>query len=280
VRAVTARANPQTEIEEPLYGGLTNTGLTTRVGETVRRPLRPTSPATRALLDHLERVGFRGAPRYLGIDDRNREVVSYVHGRAVLPPYPAWALTDDALVSVAELMRAYHDAVRAFDPRGHRWPGAVPSRFNDGLVSHNDPNLDNVIFRDGRAVALIDFDLASPGSAVWDLACCARLWVPLRASRDCPQPLRGRTLERLARFADAYGASRAERAGLADALPHAHEWCYRIVRGAVGAGHDAFRRYWLAEGAARADRTRRWLADHDREIRAALRRRTAGATRH
>jgi hypothetical protein len=267
---VTPRASTRVEVEQPLHGGLTNTGRTTRLGETVRRPLRPTSPATRALLDHLEHAGFEGAPRYLGVDERGREVVSYIHGRAVLPPYPAWALTDEALVSVAELMRGYHDAARSFDPRGHRWPNAVPSRFDDGLVSHNDPNLDNIVFREGRAVALIDFDLASPGSAAWDLACCARLWVPLRQSRDCPEPLRGRTLERLSLFAEAYRASPRERARIADALPHTHEWCYRIVRGAIGAGHEAFRRYWLAEGAARAERTRGWLRLHDREIRAAL----------
>ena len=30
------------------------------------------------------------------------------------------------------------------------------------LVRHNDPNLNNIIFRDGRAVALMDFDLAKP----------------------------------------------------------------------------------------------------------------------
>ncbi|MGH2910118.1 MAG: phosphotransferase [Solirubrobacteraceae bacterium] len=267
---MSAGANSRIEGEEPLYGGLTNIGLTTRVGETVRRPLRPTSPATRALLEHLESVGFQGAPRYLGVDDRGRETVSYIRGRAVLPPYPGWALTDAALVSVAELMRAYHESVRSFDSRGHRWPRAVPRRFNDGLVSHNDPNLDNVIFDSGRAVALIDFDLASPGSAVWDLACCARLWVPLREDRDCPEPLRGRTLERVSVFADAYDASPGQRAGIAEAVPHTHAWCYRIVRGAVGAGHEAFRRYWLAEGAQRAERTRRWLAGHDGEIRAAL----------
>ena len=60
--------------------------------------------------------------------------------------------------------------------------GRSPCRraFRDGMISHNDPNLDNVIFAGGRAVALIDFDLASPGSAVWDVACAARLWAPLR----------------------------------------------------------------------------------------------------
>ena len=44
----------------------------------------------------------------------------------------------------------------------------MPAAYREGLVSHNDPNLDNIIFRDGEAVALIDFDLASPGSALWD----------------------------------------------------------------------------------------------------------------
>jgi aminoglycoside phosphotransferase (APT) family kinase protein len=256
--------------EEPLLGGLTNTGLTMRVGDTVRRPLRPTSPATKAVLDHLKRAGFEGAPRYLGVDDSGREMLTYIEGRAPVEPHPEWALTDTALVSVAVLLRAYHEAVASFDPAPHDWPQAVPPTFNEGLISHNDPNLDNVIFDGGRAIALIDFDLASPGSAVWDVACCARLWAPLREPRDCPAPLRDRSLERLALFADAYGASIAQRAGIADALVHTHDWCYRIVRGAVLAGHEAFSRYWRAEGEARAGRTRRWLATHGPEIRQAL----------
>jgi hypothetical protein len=252
--------------EEPLLGGLTNTGLTMRVGDT----LRPTSPATKAVLDHLQRAGFEGAPRYLGVDDSGREMLTYIEGRAPVEPHPEWALTDAALVSVAVLLRAYHEAVASFDPAPHDWPQAVPPAFNEGLISHNDPNLDNLIFDGGRAIALIDFDLASPGSAVWDVACCARLWAPLREPRDCPAPLRDRSLERLALFADAYGASIAQRAGIADALVHTHDWCYRIVRGAVLAGHEAFSRYWRAEGEARASRTRRWLATHGPEIRQAL----------
>ncbi len=146
----------------------------------------------------------------------------------------------------------------------------MPARFRGGIVSHNDPNLDNVIFAGERAVALIDFDLASPGSAEWDLACCGRLWAPLREPDDCPPGLPPRSLERLALFADAYGATPAQRARLADALVDAHAWCYRVVREAVSAGHVTFRRYWLAGGEQRAERTRHWLAARDAEIRAAL----------
>ena len=66
------------DAEVLLHGGITNAGLVSRVGDTVRRPWRPTSPATHALLDHLERVGFDGAPRFLGVDDRGREILSYI----------------------------------------------------------------------------------------------------------------------------------------------------------------------------------------------------------
>jgi hypothetical protein len=256
--------------EVQLHGGITNAGLVTRVGDTVRRPSRPTTPATRALLGHLERAGFDGAPRHLGIDERGREVLTYVPGEAVIAPYPDWALTDEALVSVAHLLRRYHDAVAAFDPGGHRWPPPVPDRYQDGAVSHNDLNLDNIIFVAGRAVALIDFDLAGPGSTLWDVAGAARLWAPLRTSGDTPAGVRGRSLTRLALFADAYGLPHSHRSELAEAMIANHEWCYRIVSRAVVAGHEAFGAYWHAGGGPRAERTQRWLASHVGQLRESL----------
>jgi hypothetical protein len=253
-----------------LEGGFTNAGLVTRVGDSVRRPWRSTAPATQALLDHLERVGFDGAPRHLGIDDRGREMLSFIPGQAAVEPYPAWALTDEALVSVGELLRRYHDAIASFDATGHAWPPSVPVAFRGGIISHNDPNLDNVVFAGGRAVALIDFDLASPGSAVWDVACAARLWAPLRDERDVPELVRGRSLARLRLFADAYGLPAPDRARVVDAMTHTHDWCYEVVRNAVARGHVQFGRLWRADGERRAMRTRRWLHSHDAQMRAVI----------
>jgi hypothetical protein len=263
-----------THVEVPLHGGFTNAGLVTRVGNTVRRPQRPTSPATHALLEHLGRVGFDGAPRFLGVDERGREVLSYIPGQAVIPPYPDWALTDDALVSVAQLLRRYHDAVATFDPRRHGWPQPAPLEFRGEIISHNDPNLDNVIFRGGRAVALIDFDLSSPGSAVWDVACAARLWAPLRDAADAPEELRGLALDRLRTFVDAYGLPPGDRTRVVDAMVTAHEWCYDIVRAAVAGGHPTFERIWRDGGSTRAERTVSWLESNAPRMRAAL---TAGS---
>lgn len=256
--------------EVRLHGGFTNAGRVSRVGDSVRRPWRPTSPATIALFDHLERAGFDGAPRFLGVDDGGREMLSYIPGEAVLEPYPAWALTDEALVGVAELLRRYHEAVASFDHSGHTWPQSVPGAFRDGVVSHNDPNLDNVIFAGGRAVALIDFDLASPGSAVWDVTCAARLWAPLRDEEDVPEQLRGRTLARLRTFVEAYGLPKRERARVVEAAVHTHDWCYAVVREAVAGGHVPFGRMWREGGEGRARRTRRWLASNGPQMLAAL----------
>jgi phosphotransferase family enzyme len=258
-------------VEELLFGGLTNAGLVTRVGDTVRRPRGPTSEASRAVLEHLEHVGFDGAPCFLGVDGQGREVLEFIPGQAAIEPYQDWALTDEALVGVAELLSRYHEAVASFDPSGHVWRDFVPREFRDAVISHNDPNLDNVIFSGGHAVALIDFDLASPGSAVWDVACAARLWVPLRDERDAPEPVRGRWRERLEVFVDAYGLSIPDRARVVDALIPAHEQCYRVVRSAVSDGHETFGHMWKGGGRQRARRTRRWLASHDAQMRAVLR---------
>ena len=251
-----------------LHGGLTNAGRVTRVGDTVRRP--PSSAATWALLEHLEGAGFDGAPRFLGVDDRGREMLSFLPGEAAIEPIQDWVWSDEALVSVAELLLRYHDAASSFDAAGHVWPDFVPAQFRDGLVCHNDPNLDNVIFAGGVAVGLIDFDLAGPGSAVWDVACAARLWAPLRDERDVPEGLRGRSLERLRMFIDAYGLSRHDRMRVVDAAIHTHDRCYRVVGAAVDGGHETFGRMWREGGRARAARTRRWIASHDQELRAAL----------
>jgi Ser/Thr protein kinase RdoA (MazF antagonist) len=255
----------------PLLGGTANHGRVVRVGDTVRRPVRDTSPATRALLEHLAAVGFDGAPRYLGIDAEGREVLSYVPGHAVTPPYPDWALGEDALRSVAYLLRALHDAVEGFDAQAHVWPRPVPAPFRTLLTTHNDPNLHNVVFRGGRAVALIDFDLASPGSRVWDVAAAARLWAPLRTDADVDDRRRGRSLERLSTFVDAYGLDPAERGLLPEAVLAAHDWIYALVSEKAGDGHEAFGQYWREGASDRARRSREWYLQARDDLAAAVR---------
>lgn len=262
------------QVERLLAGGTANRGLVVRVGDTVRRPLRPHSGAVHALLDHLGQVGFSarsaGAPLFLGVDEQGREVLSYLPGDTVTAPYPAWSMSDAALDSVARLMRRYHEAVAGFDGGAHDWAEPVPAEYTDGLVSHNDPNLDNIVFRDGAAVALIDFDLAGPGSALWDVATAIRLWSPLRPDADIADARRGRTLVRLRRFVDRYGLDGADRARLVEAAAANHVWCMDYVRRGAEGGHRWFGQRWTDGEAELTDRTNQWFADREEALRGAV----------
>ncbi len=257
------------EADGPLFGGAANRGLVIRVGDTVRRPTAPCWPATHALLAHLASVGFNAAPRVLAADAAT-ETLTYIHGRAAVPPLSAEMLTDAALVSVADLLRRYHRAVRSFDPAGYRWPRPIPARFRTGLVSHNDVYPANIVFRGGRAVALIDFDLAGPGSAVWDIAAAARNWAPLEDERDVADCRQGRALERFRIFLHACELTRAERRRVAEAIVPNHDWTYAIVTEAAAAGHQGFADHWdrVAGPVARA---RQWSLRHQRDLLAAAR---------
>jgi aminoglycoside phosphotransferase (APT) family kinase protein len=210
-----------------------------------------------ALLRHLASSDFSGSPRLLGTYG-NQEVLSYVHGAAAIAPTPGWALTDGALVSVAELLRDYHQHAKAFDGRGLRWLRPVPQRWRGDLITHNDPNPGNVIFREGHAVALIDFDLAGPGSVEWELALAACFWVPLLDPADVADARAGHAQERLRLLLDSYGATSQQREKVLAAAPDANRWIADTIKEAATYGHPAFMDLWTAEGYryARADE---WL---------------------
>ncbi|PWU45424.1 hypothetical protein DLJ46_21535 [Micromonospora globispora] len=62
--------------EELLSGGFI--AEVVRVGDTVRRTPPANADFVAALLRHLERVGAGLAPRYLGTDERGRQVLSHL----------------------------------------------------------------------------------------------------------------------------------------------------------------------------------------------------------
>ena len=66
-----------TEIE--LTGGRTTAGVV-RIGDTVHRPISARSSFVHGILRHLEAKGFHGAPRFLGVDDKGREVLTFLPG--------------------------------------------------------------------------------------------------------------------------------------------------------------------------------------------------------
>jgi hypothetical protein len=98
------------ETEVPLVGGISLRGIV-RVGDTVRRPLKPDSDFIHELLEYFEAVGFEGAPRFRGIDSKNREIVTYIRGSTL--PHNGFRLSEDGVRAGARLVRAVHDLPRA-----------------------------------------------------------------------------------------------------------------------------------------------------------------------
>ena len=249
----------------PLAGGTANRGRVIRVGDTVRRPAGPHSRAVHDLLRHLAASGFGGSPRALALDPA-LETLGYIEGDPATEPLPDWALTEDALVSVGTLLRDYHRHAAGFDPAGRHWQRAVPGRWRGALVAHNDVNPANVIFRDGAAVALIDFDLAAPATAAWDLAVAACFWAPLRDVADIPDRRRDHRLRRFAVLLDAYGADPALRREVADAVGAANWWIAQVIEDAAKQGHPAFGKLWQREHGVHV-RAADWLAGNAGDLR-------------
>lgn len=100
------------ENEEMLTGG--NVSGVYRSGDTVRRELKPDSTKIHKLLKHLEKKGFGYAPKFLGIDEKDREILSFIDGEAGNYPLKEYMWSNDVLKEIAKVLRLYHDAVSDF----------------------------------------------------------------------------------------------------------------------------------------------------------------------
>ncbi len=205
---------------EPLIADGVTPGIV-RIGDTVRRPLRPFSLTVQAYLAHLRDAGFTGAPRPLGIDEQGREVLSFVPGDVHRRPLPPGTTGEGVLVALAHLIRALHEVSAGWVPPPDAVWGGTPASTErpitdrTELVSHRDYAPGNVVFRDGLPAALIDFDLAKPTTRVYDIANALWYWAPLRDPRDRPPALVDADIpHRVAVFADAYGMTVQQRAEL------------------------------------------------------------------
>ncbi len=261
------------EVEVALAGGVEQGGAVVRVGDTVRRPGGVNAAAVHLLLTHLDQVGFAGAPRVRGHDSQGREILDFVPGDVAVPPFPDWAADEDLLVSVAVKQRELHAATAGFrPPEGTAWVmRRLPSRAAGDLVCHTDVCLENVVVRDGRAVAFIDFDLALPVDRLFDVAVAVRHWIPLRDPADIADARAGTDLfARFRRFTEVHGLDAAERDRVIGLLIGFLDVALDDIRSAAAAGHPGFAAVWADGYEDMNRRSRVWLT--------ANRFRLAGAT--
>ena len=275
------------DVEEMLPAGDVTDGVV-RVGQTVRRPAQPQSAAVAYYLEHLRAVGFDGAPRFLGRDRSGRDVLDYLVGSVPSDPPELWAADEDLLASVGVLLRRLHDASAGYAadrgfaaPPGASWfsrplpsdvaVDQVPAEPTPELVSHNDVTPQNVVVRDGRAVGLVDFDMAGPTTHLIDVYNTAMHWVPLRDPADIwptwtglDQPGRLRVL------ADAYGLTDSQRLSLIDLGVLRADRSWLLMKGAAEHLGGGWARMWHDGVGELIRRRRAWLTANRGSFLAAL----------
>jgi hypothetical protein len=238
--------------EIPLRGGNMSSGVV-RVGDTVRRPAGPWTAAVHALLDHLHAVGFRGAPRPLGLDERGREVLTFIPGVVAWPDNVRLLDRDDDLRRAVRLIREFHDAVEGFHPPPEAvWQHLIPAE-GTGIIAHHDLAPWNLVIG-ANQWALIDWDTAAPGSRLWDLAYALHGFVPLSAN---PRYRRGDAVRRMRLAATEYGLTQAERELLVPMLARRTRAMHDFLARQAADGTEPWARLWRhGHGAA-------WRADTD-----------------
>jgi len=168
---------------EALLGGLVTHPV--RIQGNVHRQAGPWTPAIHALLRHLERAGFDGAPRVVGFDDVGREVLTFIEGEPGSLHFPQGLLHEHGLVGLGRLIRRFHDAVATFVPASDAvYRIGVRPLGPDEIVCHGDLGYWNTIWRGDDAVGLIDWDTAEPAPPIRDVALAAMTCVPMHSDES------------------------------------------------------------------------------------------------
>jgi hypothetical protein len=212
-------------------------------------------------LKAIRTTGYAGVPCPVQVQGDGRERLVFIPGDVPLPPFPTWAQTDETLVSVTELLHRFHVASAQVGLAAGRWSDEMADPNGGPIVCHNDVCLENVVFRHGEAIALLDFDFAAPGRPTFDLAAFARMCVPIDDDLNAGR-LGWGSVDRPARLrlvADAYGLDQTGRHELLEHLDRSMRGGGAFVQRRAETGDPNFIRM-LAQmgGMERYERRGRW----------------------
>ncbi|WP_367318576.1 phosphotransferase [Streptomyces sp. HUAS ZL42] len=242
--------------ESPLPGGFVNAVV--RVGDTVRRPASARTKFVGDLLRLLEAGGWNGAPRYLGVDEQGRDVLSYLDGHVAWEPrQPAAVSSDESLAAVARLVREFHDLTAGTALAG-----------DHEVVCHNDLSPKNTVYRlvsgSLRPTAFIDWDLAAPGARIHDVAHVCWQYLGLGpAVADVDEAAR-----RMRLIADGYELS--DRQHLVPTVLWWQDRCWRGIEAEADAGDVAMVRLREAGVVREVQAASQWVSDHRGELERSL----------
>lgn len=180
-----------------LSGGRNTTGVV-KVGNTVRRPAKRYSEYTHQVLRFLERKHFKYSERYLGKDEKGRDIFAHVEG---FVPDDLGYTSDLQLHSFMKIVREFHDVSRDF------------VKSETLVLCHDDLSPCNVVFRDNLPIVIIDWDSVHPNERWQDLTYILWLWINIGSHRENKN-----IVSQMSSALKAYGADETTKHDFADKL--------------------------------------------------------------
>ncbi|WP_020577862.1 phosphotransferase [Actinopolymorpha alba] len=244
--------------EELLAGGHINEVV--RIGDTVRRPMPDRAPYVHDVLRMFAQHKWPGAPKYLGSDEQEREVLTYLEGHVAWEPaQPPDVWSEESLVRVAKLVRQFHDLT-----------AGTRLAEDEEVVCHNDLSPKNTVYRDDgmglRPYAFIDWDGAAPGRRLHDVAHVCWQFLDLGPRRSNPAgPARLLLL-----IADSYGLTTRDRKELVETILWWQDRCWRGIEAGASEGDPAMQALVDGGHVYAIHDAYAWVADHRAALEAPL----------
>jgi thiamine kinase-like enzyme len=159
--------------EEILSGGNMNSPI--RKNQLIYKDATEASQTIHELLNYVRARGVTWVPESKGINSEGKHVLTYIEGE-VPHDTPEWLWEETTLLEAAKKLRQWHDATVGFKKKGS-W--LLENDEEQEVICHNDFAPYNCVFRDKQLIGVIDFDVCSPGSRLWDIAYTVYRFVPL-----------------------------------------------------------------------------------------------------
>lgn len=213
---------------------------------TVTRPAGPHTATVHSFLRHLRAQGLDCVPEPVSLDDET-ETLRFIEGES---GGDGWKHQHDetGLRSAARLLRRIHDASAHWvPPRDAVF--AAPATPGGDVFVHGDPGPWNFVWRDGEAVALLDWDFLHPAPRINHVAYAVRWFAPIRDDRAAIEwhhfPTVPDRRARIEAFLDAYGIPADF--DVADAVVRRIRFTTEHVRFLAAQGQEP-QKTWVAEG--------------------------------
>lgn len=210
----------------------------------VHRPSDRWTQHIHPFLKYMHEMGFDKIPYPYEINDSGIEKLSFVEGNVHNGILPEEVKTDEALISVAELLRKYHDLASGYIKTltgNEEW--MLPKLEPIETMCHGDFAPYNMVMDGGIAIGIIDFDTLHPGPRLWDVAYALYRWIPLM-SPDNPENFGDEDdkKRRLEIFRDTYGLNETSNAIIIDWVIRRLEYLVDFMRSEAKRSNETFQR--------------------------------------